>query len=97
MGLKMAEPTTAEMEKMKELLEEELKAGAIGLSTGLAYMPGRYSKTEELLHLAGIVKKYGGIYASHIRDQGEKITPLPKLVFKHGDSENAKEFLKINM
>ncbi|MFC1724678.1 amidohydrolase family protein [candidate division KSB1 bacterium] len=73
MGLKMADPTPEEMEKMKELVDQEMRAGAVGFSTGLAYMPGIYSKKEEIIELAGVVSKYGGFYASHIRDQGTEI------------------------
>jgi N-acyl-D-amino-acid deacylase len=51
-----------------------MKAGALGLSTGLAYLPGTYSKTEEIIELASVAAKYSGIYASHLRDQGSKIT-----------------------
>ncbi|MEW6455461.1 MAG: D-aminoacylase [Acidobacteriota bacterium] len=73
MGLKMADPTEEEMNKMMELLEKEMKSGALGLSTGLAYMPGVYSKTEELVKLGMVVAKHNGIYASHIRNQGKYI------------------------
>jgi len=73
MGLKMKQPTREEMEEMKRLMDMEMRAGALGFSTGLAYMPGVYSKTDELVELASVVAKYGGIYASHIRNQGRKI------------------------
>lgn len=73
MGLKMEEPTPEEMAEMKRLLDEEMKAGALGFSTGLAYLPGTYSKIQEIIELASVAAKYGGIYASHIRDQGKKI------------------------
>ena len=73
MGLKMADPTPAEMEEMKKLIEQEMLAGGIGFSTGLAYMPGVYSKTDEITELVSVVGRYGGFYASHIRDQGTKI------------------------
>jgi len=74
MGMKMEEPTSEEMARMKNLLRQEMKAGAIGLSTGLAYLPGTYSKTEELVELASVVAGFGGFYASHIRNQGKRIT-----------------------
>lgn len=73
MGLKMAEPTHEELEEMKKLVDREMKAGAVGLSTGLAYMPGVYSKTDEITELVRVVGRYGGFYASHIRNQGTKI------------------------
>jgi N-acyl-D-amino-acid deacylase len=51
-----------------------MKAGGIGFSTGLSYLPGIYSRSEELVELASAVAPYGGIYATHLRDQGKKIT-----------------------
>ncbi|MBC7361229.1 MAG: D-aminoacylase [Candidatus Aminicenantes bacterium] len=74
MGMKMGEPTPEEMSRMKELLRQEMRAGALGLSTGLAYLPGTYSRTEELVELASVVAEFGGFYASHIRNQGKRIT-----------------------
>lgn len=74
MGMKMDPPDPEEMARMKQLLRQELLAGALGLSTGLAYLPGTYSTTEELVELASVVGELGGFYASHIRNQGKKIT-----------------------
>jgi N-acyl-D-amino-acid deacylase len=88
MGLKMADPTPDELEQMISLMEKEMKSGAVGFSTGLAYMPGRYSKTEELMELAKVVGKYGGIYASHIRDQGKKITEAIEEAILIGEKNN---------
>jgi len=64
-------PTAAELEKMKGLVDKAMREGAAGLSSGLFYAPGSYAKTEELVELAGIVRPYGGIYASHIRDESD--------------------------
>ncbi len=74
MGYKMDSPAEEELEKMKSLIEEEMRAGAIGFSTGLSYLPGIYSKTEELVELAAAVAPYHGIYATHLRDQALHIT-----------------------
>lgn len=74
MGLKMESPTAEELAGMKELLRQEIKAGAVGLSTGLAYLPGTYSGTEELVELGSVLSEFGGFYASHIRNQGQRIT-----------------------
>lgn len=74
MGNKMDDPTEEELVKMKNLISREMEAGALGFSTGLAYMPGTYSKTEELVELGSVVSQYGGIYATHLRDQGLHIT-----------------------
>lgn len=74
MGMKMEEPSAEEMAEMKRLIEQEMRAGGLGFSTGLAYLPGTYSKTKEIVELASVAARYGGVYASHIRDQGKKIT-----------------------
>jgi N-acyl-D-amino-acid deacylase len=74
MGMKMAEPTAEELKRMKDLLRQEMKTGAIGLSTGLSYLPGTYSKTEELVELASVLAESGGFYATHLRNQGQRIT-----------------------
>ncbi len=66
-------PTHEEMEKMKSLLRDSMKAGGFGLSSGLIYPPGVYSETEELIELAKVVKEFGGFYASHMRSEGEKL------------------------
>ena len=69
MGLENRDPTSEELEEMKSLVAEAMEAGAFGLSTGLIYPPGMYSKTDELIELCKVVAKYGGIYASHIRSE----------------------------
>jgi N-acyl-D-amino-acid deacylase len=63
-------PTPGELSKMVSLVEKGMADGAWGMSTGLIYNPGTYSKTDELIALAKPVAKAGGIYASHIRDEG---------------------------
>ena len=63
--------TAAEIETMKALVERGMRDGAIGLSSGLEYDPGFYSSTDELLALGSIVAKYGGYYASHVRNENE--------------------------
>jgi len=73
MGLSDREPTDEELSKMKLLVKQAMQDGAIGLSTGLGYTPGMYSKTEEIIELNKVIGEYGGIYASHIRDQGLKM------------------------
>jgi len=63
----------SELRKMKNLLIHEMKLGAFGLSTGLAYPPGIYSDTSEIIELAKAMKDYNGIYATHIRNEGEHV------------------------
>jgi len=64
-------PTPTELERMCDLVEEAMQAGAFGMSTGLVYWPGCWSDTDEIVALARIVAKYHGLYASHIRGERE--------------------------
>jgi N-acyl-D-amino-acid deacylase len=73
MGSDDREPTADENRKMQALVEQGMKDGAVGLSTGLIYVPGTYAKTDEITNLARIVGRYGGIYATHMRNEGEKV------------------------
>ncbi len=63
-------PTAAERKKMEALVEQGMQAGAWGLSTGLIYVPGTYAKTDEVVALAKVVARHGGLYASHVRNEG---------------------------
>ena len=69
MGLADRAPTPEELEAMKSLVARAMQAGAVGLSTGLEYVPGVYSTTEEVIELARVSAAYGGFYTSHIRDE----------------------------
>lgn len=71
-GFEDREPTQQELEQMKELVRQAMQQGALGLSTSLVYAPAVYAKTTELIELAKVAAEYGGIYASHIRDEGDK-------------------------
>ena len=66
-------PTEEELRQMKGLVEQAMKDGAVGLSTGLIYLPGAFAKTEEIIELAKVASAYDGIYASHMRDEGREI------------------------
>ncbi|MFX0082125.1 MAG: amidohydrolase family protein [Candidatus Hodarchaeota archaeon] len=66
-GLENRPPTETEMNEMKKVLEDEMKAGAFGMSTGLDYPPGSFAKTDEIIELCKVVKKYNGIYTTHFR------------------------------
>ena len=70
MGVDNREPTSAEMNAMKDLFNEALDNGAAGLSTGLIYEPGRYARTEEIIELAAEMSGRNGIYTTHMRDEG---------------------------
>jgi N-acyl-D-amino-acid deacylase len=68
-------PTAAELDRMKQLVREAMQDGAIGLSTSLQYAPAPYATTEELIALAAESAKFGGIYATHMRNEGDAILP----------------------
>lgn len=68
------EPTPDELEKMKALVAQTMQQGALGISTALIYPPGHYAKTEELIELAKVASQYGGIYATHMRSEGQSET-----------------------
>jgi N-acyl-D-amino-acid deacylase len=64
-------PTPDELARMQDLVDQTMRQGAFGVSTSLIYAPGNYAKTDELIALAKVASKYGGIYASHIRSEGD--------------------------
>ena len=72
-GLDDRAPTRDELKRMEEMVEQGMKDGAVGLSTGLIYVPGTYAKTDEIVALAKVAAKYGGLYATHMRNEGDKV------------------------
>jgi N-acyl-D-amino-acid deacylase len=64
-------PTAAELKQMESLVAQAMQQGALGISTALIYPPGHYAKTEELIALAKVASEYGGIYATHMRSEGQ--------------------------
>lgn len=70
MGSENREPTPDELAQMQKLVEQAMQEGAFGMSTGLKYIPGAYSKTDEVVVLAKVVARYGGFYATHMREEG---------------------------
>ena len=68
-------PTPAELERMKALVRDAMHDGAVGVSTSLQYAPAPYATTEELIALAAEGAKLGGIYATHMRSEGDAIIP----------------------
>ena len=74
-------PTAAELAQMKALVDTAMKDGAVGLSTGLIYLPGVFSKPDEVVELAKVVNPYDGIYASHMRHEDARIfTALDEVI-----------------
>ncbi len=74
MGRSDRDPTPVEMQKMDSIVDKGMKDGAVGFSTGLIYIPGTYAKTPEIVELAKCAAKYHGIYATHMRDEGDSVT-----------------------
>lgn len=73
MGLDNRKATPEEMKKMEALMSKAMKDGAVGLSTGLIYLPGMYSPTEEIVALSKIAAANGGVYATHMRNEGNRV------------------------
>lgn len=72
-GLEERAPSAAELDRMRELVAEAMGQGAFGLSTGLVYAPGAYATTEEIIELAKVAGRHGGLYATHMRDEGARL------------------------
>ncbi len=88
MGLDNRAPTVEEQTKMNALVEQGMKDGAVGLSTGLIYIPGTFAKTEEVVELAKVAARFGGIYASHIRDEGTDVVKSIEEAINIGEQAN---------
>lgn len=73
MGFHDRPPKPEELEKMKFLVSENIKNGAIGLSSGLEYAPGSYAQPEEIIELCKVVAQHNAIYATHMRDEGDQL------------------------
>ncbi len=69
------QPSPEQLEQMKELVRQAMKEGAVGVSTALEYTPAPYAKTEELIALASEGSKFGGIYATHMRNESDAVLP----------------------
>ncbi len=74
MGRANREPTTKELDEMKNLVAKAMQDGAVGLSTGLIYIPGTYSKTYEVVALAKEAARFNGVYTTHMRNEGDSVT-----------------------
>ena len=75
-------PTAAELSHMAAIVDTLMEQGALGVWTALEYAPASYSKTDELIALARAARRHGGIYASHMRDEGEHIDDALNEVFR---------------
>ncbi|HLM02571.1 MAG TPA: D-aminoacylase [Pyrinomonadaceae bacterium] len=88
MGLDNRAPSVDEQSKMEQMVERAMKDGAVGFSTGLIYLPGTFSKTEEVVALAKVASLYNGIYASHIRDEGTEVVKAIEEAVNIGEQAN---------
>ncbi len=78
------QPTAAQLEQMKSLVRDAMRDGAVGVSTSLEYAPAPYAKTEEIVALASEASKLGGIYATHMRSEGDAINASLDETFRIG-------------
>jgi N-acyl-D-amino-acid deacylase len=72
-GLEDKAPTPEQLEQMRDLVRQEMEAGALGIGTSLIYPPAFYAKTEELIELCKVAAKYQGKYISHMRSEGNRL------------------------
>ena len=79
------QPTAEELEKMRGLVEQGMKDGAFGLSSGLFYVPGTFTPTEEVIELARVAARFGGIYISHMRDEASGVIESVKETIAIGE------------
>ena len=87
-GQNQRDPYAEEQHQMEAMVEKAMKDGAVGLSTGLIYVPGTYSKTPEVIGLAKAASRYNGVYASHIRDEAELVTEAVEEAINIGRQAN---------
>jgi N-acyl-D-amino-acid deacylase len=78
------QPTPEQLNRMKALVDESMRAGAFGVSSALEYAPAPYARTEELITLAREAAKFGGIYATHLRSEGDGIMSALDEAFRIG-------------
>ena len=81
-------PTADEQREMDGIVDQAMRDGAIGLSTSLIYLPAMYSTTEEIISMARVAAKHGGVYFSHIRDEGTEIDKGLDEAFRIGREAN---------
>ena len=79
------DPGAAELERMRELMALAMRQGAIGMTTALIYPPSSFAETDELVEMAKVTASYGGIYASHIRDEGAGLVDAVREAIEIGE------------
>ena len=89
MGFDARRSSPAELRLMEELLAAEMEGGARGFSAGLGYVPGCFADTEELIALAKVAARYGGVYTSHLREQGRDLLKSVEEAIRIGEEAGA--------
>ncbi len=84
------EPTTGQMQRMKEMVAEGMRAGAFGLSTGLIYNPGFNATTDEVIELASVAAEYDGLYATHMRSENSEVLDAVREALQIGRESGAR-------
>jgi N-acyl-D-amino-acid deacylase len=90
MGTANRNPTIAEIDRMKSLVWRAMADGAVGFSTGLQYVPGTYSRTPEIIELARVAGNAGGVYASHMRNEGTTLEESIEEALRIGSATGAR-------
>ena len=85
LGMEDRAPTPGELDEMRDLVREAMEDGALGLATGLLYVPANYAETEEVIELAKVAAEYGGIYYTHMRDEARGLLPAVREAIRIGD------------
>lgn len=88
LGLEDREPTPSELNEMKSLVARTMQEGALGLASGLRYVPGSFANTDEVVELAKVASEYGGYYVSHIRNEGPGVVEAVREVIEIADRAN---------
>ncbi len=84
LGMEDRAPTPEELDEMRDLVREAMEDGALGLATGLLYVPANYAETEEVIELAKVAAEYGGIYYTHMRDEARGLLPAVREAIRIG-------------
>ncbi|MED5413163.1 MAG: D-aminoacylase [Pseudomonadota bacterium] len=87
-GSEDREPTHGELEQMKTMVRESMEQGALGISTGLFYVPGSFTSTEEVIELSKVAAEYNGIYISHMREEAAQLINSVQETIRIGEEAN---------
>jgi len=88
MQLENRAPTKKELDRMIAMADQAMDEGAFGLSTGLKYLPGNFAKIDEVIALSRVVANKGGVYSTHLRDEGIAIMPAIEETIEIGQKAN---------